>query len=67
MDSLYQMKIGGGGDVVFNNALPKCFNNNTDRVKAKPKLHNGMVYRQCITMPMVLIDETDYVHKCITT
>ena len=65
-DSLYEKKIGE--DLVFNNALPKSLTiTQVGCLKAKPKLHNGMVYRQFIMIPVVLIDATNYVYKCITT
>ena len=67
-DSLYEKKIGE--DLVFNNALPLSLTiTQVACLKAKPKLHNGMVYRQFIIMmiPVVLIDATNYVYKCITT
>ena len=66
-DSLYEKKIGE--DLVFNNALPKSLTiTQVACPKAKPKLHNGiMVYRQFIMIPVVLIDATNYVYKCITT
>ena len=66
LDSLYEKKIGE--DLVFSNALLKFFTiTQIACLKAKPKLHNGMVYRQFIMIPLVLIDETNYVYKCITT
>ena len=56
-DSLYEKKIGE--DLVFNNALPKSLTiTQVACLKAKPKLHNGMVYRQFIMIPVVLIDAT---------
>ena len=65
-DSLYEKKIGE--DLVFNNALPKSLTiTQVTCLKAKPKLHNGMVYRQFIMIPVALIDATNYVYKCITT
>ena len=65
-DSLYEKKIGE--DLVFNNALPKSLTiAEVGCLKAKPKLHNSMVYRQFIMIPVVLIDATNYVYKCITT
>ena len=65
-DSLYEKKIGE--DLVFNNALPKSLTiTQVGCLKAKPKLHNGMVYRQFIMIPVVLIDATNYVYKCIRT
>ena len=66
-DSLYEKKIGE--DLVFNNALPLKSLTITQVacLKAKPKLHNGMVYRQFIMIPVVLINATNYVYKCITT
>ena len=65
-DSLYEKKIGE--DLVFNNALPKSLTiTQVACLKAKPKLHNGMVYRQFIMIPVVLIDATNYVYKWITT
>ena len=65
-DSLYEKKIGE--DLVFNNALPKSLTiTQVACLKAKPKLHKGMVYRQFIMIPVVLIDATNYVYKCITT
>ena len=52
----------------FYNALPKYLTiTQIACPKAKPKLHNGMVYRQFIMLPVVLIDATNYVYKCITT
>ena len=64
-DSLYEKKIGE--DLVFNNALPKSLTiTQVGCLKAKPKLHNGMVYRQFIMIPVVLIDATNYVYKSIT-
>ena len=66
LDSLYGKKIGE--DLVFNNALPKSLTiTQIACLKAKPNLHNGMVYRQFITIPVALIDATNYVYKCITT
>ena len=60
LDSLYQKKIGE--DLVFNNALPKYLTiTQITWLKAKPKLHNGMVRRQFIMIPVVLIDATNYV------
>ena len=65
-DSLYEKKIWE--DLVFNNALPKSLTiAQVACLNAKPKLHNGMVYRQFIKIPVVLIDATNYVYKCITT
>ena len=32
-----------------------------------PKLHNGIVYGQLHIIPVVLIDATNYVYKCITS
>ena len=65
-DSLYEKKIWE--DLVFNNALPKSLTiTQVTCLKAKPKLHNGMVYGQFIMIPVVLIDATNYVYKCITT
>ena len=65
-DSLYKKKIWE--DLVFNNALPKSLTiAQVACLEAKPKLHNGMVYRQFIKIPVVLIDATNYVYKCITT
>ena len=50
-DSLYEKKIGE--DLVFNNALPKSLTiTQVACLKAKPKLHNGMVYRQFIMIPV---------------
>ena len=58
-DSLYEKKIGE--DLFFNNALPKSLTiTQVTCLKAKPKLHNGMVYRQFIMIPVVLIDATNY-------
>ena len=66
LDSLSEKKIEE--DLVFNNALPKSSTiTQIACLKAKPKLHNGMVYRQFIMIPVVLIDVTNYVYKCITT
>ena len=43
LDSLYEKKIGE--DLVFNNALPKSLTiTQIACLKAKAKLHNGMVY-----------------------
>ena len=65
-DSFYEKKIGE--DLVFNNALPKSLTiPQVACLKAKPKLHNGMVHRQFIIIPVVLIDATNYVYKCIAT
>ena len=65
-DSLYEKKIWE--DLVFNNALPKSLTiAQVACLKAKPNSHNGMVYRQFIKIPVVLIDATNYVYKCITT
>ena len=65
-DSLYEKKIGV--DLVFNNAIPKSLTiAQVACLKAKPKLHNSMVYRQFMKIPVVLIDATNYVYKCITT
>ena len=62
------MKRKSGRDLVFNNALPKSLTiTQVGCLKAKPKLHNGVVYRQFIVIPVVLIDATNYVYKCITT
>ena len=64
--SSYEKNIGE--DLVFNNALPKSLIiTQIASLKAKPKLHNGMVYRQFIMIPVVLIGATNYVYKCITT
>ena len=65
-DSLYEKKIGE--DLVFNNTLPKSLTiTQVVCLKAEPKLHNGRVYRQFIMIPVVLIDATNFVYKCITT
>ena len=51
-DSLYEKKIGE--DLVFNDALPKSLTiTQVACLKAKPKLYNGMVYRQVIMIPVV--------------
>ena len=66
LDSLYGKKIGE--DLVFNNAFPKSLTiTQIACLKTKPKLHNGMVYRQFIMIPLALIDATNYVYKCIAT
>ena len=65
-DSLYEKKIGE--DVFFNNALPKSLTiKQVACQKAKPNLRTGVVYRQFIKIPVVLIDATNYVYECITT
>ena len=64
-DSLYEKKIGE--DLVFNNALPKSLTiTQVACLKAKPNCIT-VWYRQFIMIPVVLIDATNYVYKCITT
>ena len=61
------MKKNRGG-FSYDNALPKSLTiTQIACPKAKPKLHNGMVFRQFIMIPVVLIDANSYGYKCIST
>ena len=54
--------------IVFDNGSPKYLTiTQIAWLNAIPKLHNVIIYRQFIMIPVVLIDATNYVGKCITT
>ena len=57
-------KVNRGKDLIEVGRFKMSFDAS---IKANPKLHNDMVYRQFIMIPVVLIDATKYEYECITS